>query len=120
MTDPGDDDLVDARCLLIRWLGPQPTAEHPFGVLELCSGRERSCYFVEPSRDAGPAYTLSKLVKADVAPAYSVVLDGKRSNCDCPGHRQRGACKHLLALRLLHRHGQLPVRTKPSNLENQP
>jgi hypothetical protein len=106
MTDP--DDLADARCLLLRWLGPQPTAERPFGILEICSGRERSSYFVEPSRDTGLTFLLSKLVKADQAPIYRVILDGKRSRCDCPGHSQRGTCKHLIALRLLHRHGRLP------------
>jgi hypothetical protein len=113
--------MTQPRCLLIGWLGPAPTTEHPFGLLELTSGRERCCYFLEPvAGDAGLAFALGKLVKADSAPTYRVVLDGRRSHCDCPGFCQRGSCKHLVALRLLHRRGQLPVRSHTTKTENRP
>ena len=113
--------MTQPRCLLIGWLGPSPTADQPFGLLELSTNRERCCYFIEPvASDTGLAFTLEKLVKADRAPRYRVVLDGRRSSCDCPGCCQRGTCKHLIALRLLHQRGQLPVRTLTSKKENEP
>ncbi len=49
------------------------------------------------------------LVGADGdAAVYHVLLDGRRSSCDCPGHERYGYCKHLDAVRTLLEHGQLP------------
>jgi len=37
-----------------------------------------------------------------------VLLDGRRSSCDCMGFTAHGRCKHLDAMLLLLESGQLP------------
>src|SRR5262245_41818264 len=81
--------------LLILWVGPPPTPDRPFGVLELTLGRESHGYFVQPiPSDFGRAFEVTKLTKEEANPVYHVLLDGRRSSCDCQGFQRWGHCKH--------------------------
>lgn len=94
--------------LLIMWIGPPPTPERPFGVLELTLGRESNGYFLQPiPSDFGRAFQVTKLLKDGENAIYHVILDGRRSCCDCQGCQRWGHCKHLDALTLLLERGQL-------------
>jgi hypothetical protein len=68
-----------------------------------------NAYFLRPlPSDFGRAFSLTKLVGAGgEAAVYHVLLDGRRSSCDCPGHDRYGRCKHMDSLRFLLESGQL-------------
>jgi hypothetical protein len=62
-------------------------------------------YEVTPlASDFGRAFTVRSRVEGR---EYSVLIDGHRSTCDCPGHTFTGGCKHLSALLSLIREGRL-------------
>jgi hypothetical protein len=112
MSNPAEGNGRAARRpppLLIQWVGPPPAPERPFGLLRLALGPEVCCYFIEPvPSDFGRAFSVTKLEAADEVPVYHVLLDGRRSSCDCLGHQRHGHCKHLDALCMLVEQGQLP------------
>ena len=62
------------------------------------------------SADFGQGYRLEKQSMETERPVevYDVLLNGRRSSCDCPGFTFHGRCKHLDGLRSLAAHGKLP------------
>jgi len=105
--------------LLLQWVGPPPSPERPFGLLRLALGREVNVYFLEPfASDFGRAFSLTKLERKDEEPpVYHVLLDGRRSSCDCLGHQRHGHCKHLDSLLLLLDQDQLAGLPAPPQQE---
>jgi hypothetical protein len=76
------------------------------------------CDFYDVSALPAPAwgqaaFRFVKAVAKAERPAYSVLLDGDRSTCDCPHGtykaQERGPCRHVLAAQALVARGKLPT-----------
>jgi hypothetical protein len=90
------------RELFVRWLQGPPFCAGGCGAIEIFSARESQTYRVKQLQtDFGKAgFELVKVADKAIGAGsvYHVLLDGRRSHCDCIGCEQHGHCKHVKAL----------------------
>jgi len=89
--------------------------EHDLAILTITTGtqRPRTDYYLLgalPS-DYGRGYRLWPVRAGQ--PPYDLLLDGRRSSCECLGFLRHGHCKHLDALKELRRRRRLRTRCAP-------
>jgi len=84
----------------VRWLTRPSSANGGWGTVEIKVGRKPAVYAIRRlTVDFGIAGF--ELIKQGTRIAYQVLLDGRRSLCDCVGHERHGHCKHVEALQAL-------------------
>jgi len=81
-------------------------------VLRLTDAGKETLFFVDriASEVGGAAFRLTKFEqfqRGDDDAVYNVLLDGRRSSCECKGHLRHGHCRHVEALTALRAAGKL-------------
>lgn len=88
-----------------RWLERPSNRIGGWGILEIQVGRQTTTYRVRRlATDFGVGgFEIVKLAAGMVNTGlvYHVLLDGRKSKCDCIGCEQHGHCKHIEALQAL-------------------
>lgn len=83
----------------VRWL-VRPSVADGWGTVEIRVNRRPAAYAIRRLKvDFGVAGF--EVVKLGTKLVYHVLLDGRRSLCDCVGHERHGHCKHVEALQAL-------------------